>query len=147
MQRSVPMAQGRHLFPYRTQKLSLAAVTILGVHPWENSTVPNYKKGVRIGLSFSLFHFVSAKRNPKTDRQSSYLMYLLSETGSLRNLFVTCHGQLTNFRQSSRPSPPLYDNIYSGTPRAWIFYQSSPFFLCFTDRPMWAKMNEWMTIF
>jgi hypothetical protein len=39
---SVPMAQGRHLFPCRTQKLSLAAVTILGVHPWENSTVPNY---------------------------------------------------------------------------------------------------------
>lgn len=37
------MAQGRHLFPYRTQKLSLAAVTILGVHPWENSTVPNYR--------------------------------------------------------------------------------------------------------
>jgi hypothetical protein len=41
--KSVPMAQGRHLFPCRTQKLSLAAVTILGVHPWENSTVPNYR--------------------------------------------------------------------------------------------------------
>ena len=27
---SVPMARGRHLFPCRTQKLSLAAVTILG---------------------------------------------------------------------------------------------------------------------
>ena len=38
------MARGKHLFPCRTQQLSLVAVTILGVHPWENSTVPNYKK-------------------------------------------------------------------------------------------------------
>jgi hypothetical protein len=55
---SVPMARGKHLFPCRTQKLSLAAVTILGVHPWENSTVPNYIKAIRIGwlLSFTLSH-------------------------------------------------------------------------------------------
>jgi hypothetical protein len=38
----VPIARGQHLFPCRTQQLSLGAVTILGVHPWENSTVPNY---------------------------------------------------------------------------------------------------------
>ena len=50
---SVPMARGKHLFPCRTQQLSLVAVTILGVHPWENSTVPNYKKDVRIGRPFS----------------------------------------------------------------------------------------------
>lgn len=52
---SVPMARGQHLFPCRTQKLSLVAVTILGVHPWENSTVPNYIKAIRIGwlLSFA----------------------------------------------------------------------------------------------
>ncbi len=63
---SVPMARGKHLFPYRTQQLSLAAVTILGVHPWENSTVPNYIKAIRIGwllssqrvniISLTLFH-------------------------------------------------------------------------------------------
>jgi hypothetical protein len=40
----VPIARGQHLFPCRTQQLSLGAVTILGVHPWENSTVPNYVK-------------------------------------------------------------------------------------------------------
>ena len=51
---SVPMARGKHLFPCRTQQLSLAAVTILGVHPWENSTVPNYTKSLRIGRSLSL---------------------------------------------------------------------------------------------
>lgn len=34
------MAREKHLFPCRTQKLSLAAVTILGGYPWENSTVP-----------------------------------------------------------------------------------------------------------
>lgn len=53
--KSVPMARGKHLFPCRTQKLSLVAVTILGVHPWENSTVPNYTKAIRIGwlLSFN----------------------------------------------------------------------------------------------
>jgi hypothetical protein len=38
----VPIARGQHLFPCRTQQLSLVAVTILGVHPWENSTVPNF---------------------------------------------------------------------------------------------------------
>jgi nucleoside 2-deoxyribosyltransferase len=30
---SVPMALGKHLFPYRTQQLSPAAVTILGYSP------------------------------------------------------------------------------------------------------------------
>src|SRR6185503_523451 len=50
---SVPMARGKHLFPCRTQQLSLAAVTILGVHPWENSTVPNYIKPFRIGGALS----------------------------------------------------------------------------------------------
>ena len=43
------MARGKHLFPCRTQQLSLVAVTILGVDPWENSTVPNYIKSLRIG--------------------------------------------------------------------------------------------------
>jgi shikimate kinase len=45
----VPIARGQHLFPCRTQQLSLGAVTILGVHPWENSTVPNYMKSLRKG--------------------------------------------------------------------------------------------------
>ncbi len=37
------MALGKHLFPCRTQQLSLAAVTILTLKRWENSTVPNYR--------------------------------------------------------------------------------------------------------
>ncbi len=45
------MARGKHLFPSRTQQLSLAAVTILGVDSWENSTVPNYIKTLHIGGS------------------------------------------------------------------------------------------------
>src|SRR5262249_31052602 len=45
----VPIARGQHLFPCRTQQLSLGAVTILGVHPWENSTVPNYTKSLLRG--------------------------------------------------------------------------------------------------
>jgi hypothetical protein len=45
----VPIARGQHLFPCRTQQLSLGAVTILGVHPWENSTVPNYTKSLLTG--------------------------------------------------------------------------------------------------
>ena len=49
---SVPMARGKHLLPCRTQQLSLAAVTILGVHPWENSTVPNFEKDVRKDVLF-----------------------------------------------------------------------------------------------
>ena len=53
MPKSVPMARGKHLYPFRTQQLSLVAVTILGVHPWENSTVPNYKKTILTGWSFS----------------------------------------------------------------------------------------------
>ena len=40
--RSVPMALGKHLFSFRTQKLSPAAAIIL--REWETSTVPNYKK-------------------------------------------------------------------------------------------------------
>ena len=55
---SVPMARGKHLFPYRTQQLSLAAVTILGAHPWENSTVPNYIKAIRIGWLLSFLELV-----------------------------------------------------------------------------------------
>ena len=55
---SVPMARGKHLFPFRTQQLSLAAVTILGVHPWENSTVPNYIKPFRIGGALSLSEYI-----------------------------------------------------------------------------------------
>lgn len=45
--KSVPIAQGKHLFPFRTQQLSLVAVTILGAHPWENSTVPYYIEALR----------------------------------------------------------------------------------------------------
>jgi hypothetical protein len=40
---SVPMALGRHLFPFRTQKLSPAAAIILPFR-WETSTVPFYRK-------------------------------------------------------------------------------------------------------
>ena len=50
----VPIARGKHLFPCRTQQLSLEAVTILGVHPWENSTVPNYRKNLLYGRFFLL---------------------------------------------------------------------------------------------
>ena len=39
---SVPMALGKHLFSFRTQKLSPAAAIIL--RKWETSTVPNYTK-------------------------------------------------------------------------------------------------------
>ena len=57
--KSVPMARGKHLFPFRTQQLRLAAVTILGVHPWENSTVPNYIKAIRIGWLLSYMTVVN----------------------------------------------------------------------------------------
>ena len=59
----VPMARGKHLYPFRTQKLSLVAVTILGVHPWENSTVPNYKRVFRIGGLFFLIEGSSLSAN------------------------------------------------------------------------------------
>jgi hypothetical protein len=48
----VPIARGKHLFPCRTQQLSLEAVTILGVHPWENSTVPNFERDLRQEVFF-----------------------------------------------------------------------------------------------
>ena len=49
---SVPMAMRKHLFSFRTQKLSSSAAIIL--RKWETSTVPNYIKAIRIGwlLSF-----------------------------------------------------------------------------------------------
>ena len=53
---SVPMAVRKHLFPFRTQKLSSSAAIIL--RKWETSTVPNYKKRVLIGLSFSIEIFI-----------------------------------------------------------------------------------------
>ena len=49
---SVPMARRKHLFSFRTQKLSSPAAIIL--RKWETSTVPNYKKDFRIGSPFSL---------------------------------------------------------------------------------------------
>ena len=63
---SVPMARGKHLFPYRTQQLSLAAVTILGAHPWENSTVPNYIKAIRIGWLLSFLRSPIIMRKSQT---------------------------------------------------------------------------------
>lgn len=48
---SVPMALGKHLFSFRTQKLSSVAAIIL--RKWETSTVPNYKRDFRIGSPFS----------------------------------------------------------------------------------------------
>ena len=44
---SVPMARRKHLFSFRTQKLSSPAAIIL--RKWETSTVPNYKRDFRIG--------------------------------------------------------------------------------------------------
>lgn len=49
---SVPMARRKHLFSFRTQKLSSPAAIIL--RKWETSTVPNYKKDFRIGSPFSV---------------------------------------------------------------------------------------------
>ena len=49
------MALGKHLFSFRTQKLSPVAAIIL--RKWETSTVPNYKKLFRIGGAFS-FGFI-----------------------------------------------------------------------------------------
>ena len=45
------MARGKHLFPYRTQKLSLVAVTILLSR--ENSTVPSYVQSLLFGRLFT----------------------------------------------------------------------------------------------
>ncbi len=42
---SVPMAMRKHLFPFRTQKLSSSAAIILRKR--ETSTVPNYIKALR----------------------------------------------------------------------------------------------------
>ena len=44
------MALGKHLFSFRTQKLSPVAAIIL--RKWETSTVPNYKRDVRKGVFF-----------------------------------------------------------------------------------------------
>ena len=49
----VPIARGQHLFPCRTQQLSLVAVTILGPEPWENSTVPNFDQTILKRVVFS----------------------------------------------------------------------------------------------
>ena len=51
---SVPMAERKHLLPFRTQKLSSQAAIILRM--WETSTVPNYIKAILTGwlLSFSV---------------------------------------------------------------------------------------------
>ena len=68
----VPIARGQHLFPFRTQQLSLGAVTILGVHPWENSTVPNYRDSLR-KEAFSLGVATTMFRGYKTARTSLLL--------------------------------------------------------------------------
>ena len=47
---SVPMALGKHLFSFRTQKLSPVAAIILRER--ETSTVPNYKETIRKGGLF-----------------------------------------------------------------------------------------------
>ena len=49
---SVPMALGKHLFSFRTQKLSPAAAIILRKR--ETSTVPNYTKAIPNGVAFVL---------------------------------------------------------------------------------------------
>ncbi len=46
------MAPGKHLFSFRTQKLSPVAAIIL--RKWETSTVPNYIEALRIGGLLSL---------------------------------------------------------------------------------------------
>lgn len=62
------MARGKHLFPFRTQQLSLAAVTILGGYPWENSTVPFYTENPPKGGFFVLSHLFedAVDREPGT---------------------------------------------------------------------------------
>jgi hypothetical protein len=57
---SVPIARGKHLFPYRTQQLSLSAVTILGAHPWENSTVPYYRRSLLTGGFFFFYVIITS---------------------------------------------------------------------------------------
>ena len=54
----VPMARGKHLLPFRTQKLSSSAAIIL--RKWETSTVPNYKKDFRIVSLFFLWEIFTS---------------------------------------------------------------------------------------
>ena len=48
---SVPIAPGKHLFTFRTQKLSPVAAIIL--RKWETSTVPNYRENSVLTWVFS----------------------------------------------------------------------------------------------
>ena len=81
------MAQGKHLYPFRTQKLSLVAVTILGGYPWENSTVPFYRtKTPKRGLFLcvrAIFPGPERKRGPreviiKQPTNNMYVVYNLT---------------------------------------------------------------------
>ncbi len=52
----MPMALGKHLFSFRTQKLSPVAAIIL--RKWETSTVPNYIKAFRTGRLLSFVYAI-----------------------------------------------------------------------------------------
>ena len=71
---SVPMAPGKYLYPFRTQKSSPVAAIIL--RKWETSTVPNYiedhpdgwffiflKKMYPVKIALLRNKFISAKYN------------------------------------------------------------------------------------
>ena len=62
------MALGKHLFSFRTQKLSPVAAIIL--RKWETSTVPNYKEPLRIGGVFSYLGFLAVNNVIKILSQS-----------------------------------------------------------------------------
>ena len=74
--RSVPMALGKHLFSFRTQKLSPVAASILRKR--EISTVPNYKEPLRIGGVFSWIKLFNAfKIFQKSLKIKKFSLYLL----------------------------------------------------------------------
>lgn len=53
-------------------------------------------------------------------------MYLLIENWlAAERLKKTAPGSLFSLNESSRPSTPLFNNIYSGSPRAWIKVRGS----------------------
>ena len=69
------MALGKHLFSFRTQKLSPVAASILRKR--EISTVPNYKKSLRIGEIFSYRKYFDRynKRVGKIDNVISVVFF------------------------------------------------------------------------
>ena len=94
--KSVPMAQGKHLYPFRTQQLSLVAVTILGGYPWENSTVPFYRtKTPKRGLFLLLHFFEDAMDGQPGSRGDLFAKFFFEPCHEVSRFYdcIICYGK------------------------------------------------------